>query len=60
MPHVETGRKRICGGGAEVITSGEVSGRMKETVSKNVKGRNRQEKRKTKTTENDQERRLEW
>jgi len=32
--------------GAEVITSGEVSERMKETVSKNVKDRNRQGKRK--------------
>jgi len=30
MPHVKTGRKRICGG-VEVITSGEVSERMKET-----------------------------
>jgi len=40
MPQVKTGRKRICGG-AEVITSGEVSKRMKETVSKkkNVKYR---------------------
>jgi hypothetical protein len=45
MPHVNTGRKRICGG-AEVITSGQVSERMKGTVSKNVKDRNRQEKRK--------------
>jgi len=45
MPHVKTERKRICGG-AEVITSGEVNERMKETVSKNVKDRNRQEKRK--------------
>jgi hypothetical protein len=45
MPHVRTGRKWICGG-AEAITAGEVSERMKETVSKNVKGRNRKEKRK--------------
>jgi hypothetical protein len=30
----------------EVITSGKVSERMKETVTKNVKDRNRQEKRK--------------
>jgi len=43
MPHVRTGRKWICGG-AEVITSGEVSERMKETVSKNVKDRNTKEK----------------
>jgi hypothetical protein len=45
MPYVKTGRKWICGG-AEVIMSGEVSERMKETVSKSVKDRNRQEKRK--------------
>jgi len=45
MTHVKTGRERICGG-AEVITSREVSERMKETVSKNVKDRKRQEKRK--------------
>jgi hypothetical protein len=44
VPCVKTGRKRICGG-TEVITSGEVSERMKETVSENVKDRNRQEKR---------------
>jgi len=44
MPHIKTGMKRICGG-AEVITSGEVSERVKETVSKTVKDRNRQEKR---------------
>jgi hypothetical protein len=43
IPHVKTGRKRIYGG-AEVIMSGEVSERMKESVSKNVKDRNRQEK----------------
>ena len=43
--NVKTGRKRICGG-AEVITSGEVSERMKKTVSTNVKDTNRQEKRK--------------
>jgi len=30
MPHVKTGRKRICGG-VVVITSGEVSERIKET-----------------------------
>jgi hypothetical protein len=30
MPYVRTGMKRICGG-TEVITSGEVSERMKET-----------------------------
>ena len=44
MPHVNTVRKWICAG-AEVITLGEVSERMKETVSNNVKDRNRQEKR---------------
>jgi hypothetical protein len=40
MSNVKPGRKRICSG-AEVITSGEASERMKETASKNVKDRNR-------------------
>jgi len=39
MPHVKTEMKRICGR-AEVMTSGEVTKRMTETVSKNVKDRN--------------------
>jgi len=43
MPHVNTVRKQICDG-VEVITSGEVSEWMKETVSNNVKVRNRQKK----------------
>ena len=45
MPHVKTVRKWICAG-TEVITPGEVSEQMKETVSNNVKDRKRQEKRK--------------
>jgi hypothetical protein len=45
MPHVKNGRKRICGG-TKVMTSRVVSERMKETVSKNVKDRSREEKRK--------------
>jgi hypothetical protein len=45
MSHVKSGRKWICGR-TEVITSREVSERKKETVSKYMKGRNRQEKRK--------------
>jgi hypothetical protein len=45
MSHLKTGRKRICGR-AVVITSVEVSKRMKEIVSKYVKDRNRKEKRK--------------
>ena len=44
MLHVKTVRKWICAG-AELITLGEVSERMKETVSNNVKDSNRQEKR---------------
>jgi hypothetical protein len=43
MSYVKYGRKWICGR-TEVITSGEVSERMKETVSKYMKDRNRQER----------------
>jgi hypothetical protein len=45
MPHIKTGRKHICGG-AEVITSGKVSERMKGIVTKILKDRYKQEKRK--------------
>jgi hypothetical protein len=57
MPHVKSGRKRICGG-VELITSGEVIERMKETVSKNVKDRNRQEKRKQPKDNNKKKKRV--
>jgi hypothetical protein len=46
MTHVRTGRKRICGR-AETITSGEVSGRMKETVSKKCERQEQTRKKKT-------------
>jgi hypothetical protein len=60
MPHVKTERKRICGG-AVVITSGEVIKRMTETVSKNVKDRNRKKRKtKRKTKKSYQEKRREW
>jgi hypothetical protein len=43
MLRVNTGRQRICGG-AEMVTSGEVSERIKETVSKYVEERNRKKR----------------
>jgi hypothetical protein len=56
MSRIKTGRKRICGG-AEVISLGEVSERMKDTVNKNVKEGNRQKNETTKTKEDNQEKR---
>ena len=50
MLRVNTGRKRNCGG-PEMVTSGELSERIKETVSKYVEERNRERKKTRKKEE---------